>query len=873
MPASPRRMRHQGTELILLTPQRNGNRVERAKPGRSDVHYARGPRYSIEKPVCRSWRLSAAILRAVAFLSPLIAFPAIVTPPPAAAQPAPPPAASTRPTGSAIPTELKGKRIEEVRVLGRTRTLSPTIEAEVRNQIRVREGDSLDPATVEEDYQRIFNLRRFGNVEARIEPTTTGVIVIFEITEDNLIRAVQFKGNVNVADDVLRAAAGDLHIGEVVSPAQLAGARDAIERVYRARNYTFAHTEVLPEPLKSGQVVIQITEGPQVYVRNIEVVGNNSYTDGRLTDETHTRTWFPIFHDGTLDLDVVDRDVAGIRRFYEDNGFFDARVGRKLTFNADQTEVQITFVIDEGVRYQIGSVSFRGNSRLSDADLSKNLRQVEGRNYDEEVVRKDIRQLVKDYSPLGFVYYQVPGVPNNPDYLQINRERVFRREAGKVDLVYDIKEGRPFRFGQIFIKGNEKTQDKVILRELRGYSGGLYDSAAVQDATDRLRATNFFSDVRITPIGNADNERDVLIEVTEQSTAKFLIGAGVTSNSGLIGNISVEQRNFDITAFPKSFEDLTNGHAFTGAGQFFRINLEPGTQVTRATIDFVEPWLADQPYSFGVNLFVTARTRETYNEGHAGFRTYIGHRFDRNWSAKLTLRAEDVRIYNVDDQAINEFGVVDDPGRAPEILEAEGHSTIASIGAEVRRDTSNSNILPYDGSIIALGWEHAGLIGEFTFDKFNLSYDLFTLVSEDQLERKTTLRYHADVGYITGGAPFFERYYGGGIGSMRGFAFRGVSPRSGRDDDAVGGDFLVTGGAELNIPLIGETFRGVAFIDAGDVESEVKFGTIRASVGAGIRWTLPLFGQVPLAFDLAYPVSKNDKDDTRFFSFSLGLIQ
>jgi outer membrane protein insertion porin family len=144
------------------------------------------------------------------------------------------------------------------------------------------------------------------------------------------------------------------------------------------------------------------------------------------------------------------------------------------------------------------------------------------------------------------------------------------------------------------------------------------------------------------------------------------------------------------------------------------------------------------------------------------------------------------------------------------------------------------------------------------------------LLAEDLLDRKTILALHADTGYIVGNDPFFERFYGGGIGSIRGFAYRGVSPRDGPEDDRVGGDFSVTGTAEVSFPLYAESLRGVVFADAGMVEEDVRMGTIRSSVGAGIRLTLPILGQVPIAIDVAIPLSKNSQDDTQFISFSLG---
>jgi outer membrane protein insertion porin family len=191
-----------------------------------------------------------------------------------------------------------------------------------------------------------------------------------------------------------------------------------------------------------------------------------------------------------------------------------------------------------------------------------------------------------------------------------------------------------------------------------------------------------------------------------------------------------------------------------------------------------------------------------------------------------------------------------------------------SVGITGRRDTTNRGLIPYRGTTSTAGWE--SFFGDYVFQRFTAGFDWYQTISEDLLDRRTVFVLHFDGGYITGDDPFFERFYGGGIGSIRGFAYRGVSPRSGPDDDRIGGIFSLTGTAEVNFPLYENSLRGVVFSDFGTVESDVRIGTIRSSVGAGIRLTLPFLGQVPIAIDFAVPVTKDDEDDTQIISFSLG---
>ena len=215
--------------------------------------------------------------------------------------------------------------------------------------------------------------------------------------------------------------------------------------------------------------------------------------------------------------------------------------------------------------------------------------------------------------------------------------------------------------------------------------------------------------------------------------------------------------------------------------------------------------------------------------------------------------------------------VQDKEVRAYEIIDAEGTSVLTSVGIRLTRDSTNRGLLPSKGMTTSAGWESFGALGgDYSFQKFTASHDQYFTLHEDLLDRKVILSLHADTGWIAGSAPFFERFYGGGIGSVRGFSFRGISPRSGPDDDRIGGDFIATGSAEVSFPLAGEQLRGVVFADVGTVEPNVELGTIRSSVGAGIRLTLPFLGQAPIALDFAFPLSKSSQDDTQIFSFSMG---
>ena len=771
--------------------------------------------------------------------------------------------AGATPSGDATATpELKGRTVEDVRIVGNTTVPTATI----RTLIRTRLGEKYDPQTVEEDYQRIYReLRKFSNVTARAEPTASGgVAVVFEVEEQKQVRSISFRGNSRIDAVSLRSAI-DLHPGEAIDTFRLRLAEGAIQNLYRGKSFPFARVRVLPEPLaERGDVVFDIVEGPKVTVRKVEFIGNATIPRFKLGPQVKTGPPF-LFWGGRYDPEQVDQDVAALRRYYEGRGYFDARIGRRLVWSQDHSDLQVDFLIDEGRRYVVRKVLFENNTSLSDAVLRKNLKLTEGRPFDRDVLEADRRRILETYSPLGFIYEPggySPAAGSNPDYLYIEPRTLVGQEPGPVDLVYSIHEGRPFRIGRIIAKGNSKTKDNVIIREMRFGPGQLFNSAGMRNAAERLRARPYFDYVNVTAIGDDPVYRDILVEVNERRTAELVLNAGVNSNGGIAGGVTYLQHNFDIANFPSDWKDILSDRAFTGAGQTFRLSVEPGTIATNASIAFTEPFLFDQNYSFTSEGYLRDRKREDYDDRRTGGRVTFGKRFDYVHSAAVTFRGEDVLIDNIDDP----------PLRAPEFIDAEGHSTITSVALEVRRDTRNPGLFPYRGSYATGRFEVYGALGgDYSFQKFELNWDSYRTLHEDLTERRTVLGLHANAGYINGDSVFFERFYGGGIGSVRGFRFRGISPREGLAEDPVGGNFAMSGSAELNFPLVGELIRGVTFTDVGTVERDLEIGTIRSSVGVGVRVILPLGGnRLPLAIDFGFPLSKDSQDDTQVISFSFG---
>ena len=736
----------------------------------------------------------------------------------------------------------------------------------VLNAARTRPGDAFDPRTVTADYQRIYALGRFKDVVARYEVIETdagpGVKVVFEVAELPAVAAVRFRGNRAVKDATLQRlieARAGLAAGGRGDPVLLAFAADAIREYYESQNYPLASVRAARDDA-SGATVFDVVEGPKVFVRNVDFLGNESFDEPTLKGQIATKVWAPLGlfgFTGRYDEDTIEEDVVALRRFYQrEKGFFDARVGRRVVWSADLSEVQVEYLIEEGRRYEVGEIEFEGVEAL-DADelrrrVAEEARLVPGAPYDADRVRAAVQEIVDAYSPLGFVYDPPPpGIEADPAYLSVGADESFRMEPGVVDLTFRVREGRPFRVGEIRVRGNAKTQDKVILRAFDAGPGDLYDSADVRDATRRLQASRYFGRVRVTPVlppgGDVDEPvRDVLVEVEEISTAVLGFSGGLSSNGGVFGQIQYEQRNFDLFDLPESLPDLY-GNAFQGAGQTFRVSIEPGTVRSNASVSFYEPYVLDRNFGAGADGYYRTFRRREYRSTSAGGRLRVVPRLGRYVSTSVSLRGEDVRVFDLD---------APESDRAADYREFEGHTTITSLGAAVAYTRIDTPVNTASGYRLAGAWESFGVLGGPSFQKATASVNGFVPLFRDGRDRAIVFEVRGDAGAIYNSAPFFERFFEGGFGSVRGFRFRGISPRQGPADDPVGGDFSATGSAALGFPLYSRLLRGTLFVDAGSVSPEPDLGTVRAAAGFGFRLTLDALGGVPIAFDFAWPLNK-----------------
>jgi outer membrane protein insertion porin family len=363
----------------------------------------------------------------------------------------------------------------------------------------------------------------------------------------------------------------------------------------------------------------------------------------------------------------------------------------------------------------------------------------------------------------------------------------------------------------------------------------------------------------LNPSPDAQGWVDLVPSVTETQTGRISFGVGVNSNAGLLGNAVIDESNFDILRVPTSFRDITNGTAFRGGGQQFRIEAMPGTQVSRYSLSWRDPYFLDTNNSVGVSGFYFTRIYQHWTENRTGGSVRVGRQFDNYTSGVLTFRLEDVDLFNI-------------PNNPPPILQQSlGHSLLSTIRVGLIHDTRDSAFLPTEGHFLEAAYEQA--YGQFHYPRFDgIARRYFTTYQRADGEGRHILALNGNISYTGSDTPIYERLFAGGYANFRGFMFRGVTPF--QNGVGIGGQWLALGSVEYIFPFTAsEAVRGVLFTDFGTVQNAVSFSDVRVSVGVGTRIVIPAMGPLPIALDLGFPIARQPNDIHQLFSFYVGFLR
>jgi outer membrane protein insertion porin family len=735
-------------------------------------------------------------------------------------------------------------------------------------KIKTRAGRPYDPEVLKEDLRTLTDMGSFRDVRPEVRSTADGKFLVeFHVTEHpNLIQDVIYKNARHLKPediDTLKV----FKKGTPLNPMLVRMAVKDIKEFYRDKGYYFAEVQ-LEEGGNPGdkRIVFNVTEGHIVRVRHTNFVGNDTLaTQARLRTQIDTSRMFlglPIM--GIFRPQLVDGDVLKVQEYYKNNGYLDATVSRELYFTPDLKDVDIVFHVYEGPRYHVKSVTVEGSHNVSEDQLKTIIKLKPDDLYNESVVTADQRN-IQDY--IGWRGFKATV-----------KKDLYVTDAGLVNVHYQVldEQPRPSRVGNIIIQGNDVTKERIIRRVLGIYPGQVLEYPQLRLAEQDLAKTQIFENspdkgirptVEVDPrTDTPDNEyKDILVTVKEAPTGSLMLGVGVNSSDGLVGNIVLNERNFDILRPPESFSDIFSGRAWRGGGQEFRIEASPGIFMQRYTVSWREPYLFDLPYSLGVSGYYWDRFYDEDTEHRLGLRVVLGKQLNRYWSIAGSVRVEGVNIDNVSDFA-------------PPIYLEQRNKEFILVGprATLTYDSRDSYLKPTKGGNVEISAEE--VLGSFQFPILNLeAHKYFTVYQRPDGSGKQVVALRSVTSWEGDNAPVFERFYAGGFQTIRGFFFRGVGPfQIGADQNLyrVGGNFMFLNSIEYQIPIkANDNLYAVAFIDSGTDNPNVSLRDYRVSAGVGLRIVVPMMGPVPIALDFAVPIRRDPQDDLQVFSFYVGLFR
>lgn len=722
-------------------------------------------------------------------------------------------------------------------------------EGAVKAKLSQKIGDTVSQVKTNEDIKAIFKMGYFDDVRVEIEAFEGGARLIYIVKEKPTIVKIEFQGNMEIKESDLKEKI-TITTGAIADTVLIQDNAYAITKHYEGEGYW--QTNVIPVVKKISddeiRLTYQIEEGTKVKIKNITVDGNSAISDRKIKKAMETKEWWLfsfITSTGYYKKEQMEKDIDTIRNLYFNEGFIKVVIAEpEIVIDKSKKGMGIKIRISEGIQYKVSAVEFTGNKEFDHETIRKKISLSSGLIFNKSVLEKDIFAISTLYSENGYALISV--TPDlSPD------------DAAKtVQVMLNIEEGDKYKVGLIGISGNTKTRDKVIRREIRLDEGDTYDSSKLRRSYERINNLNFFESVEMVPKPKYEEKVvDVDVQVKERPTGMLSIGGGYSSVDKFIATV-----------------DLTQGNLF-GKGQYIKIKGELGGRSSFYELSFRDPWFLDKPISFSTGLYKTVREYVEYDKKALGFYVGLGKSFSEYWRGDITYNFERATVYNVD-HGIDEFPFDDytDPatdrrGAPSIILEQEGTKITSSITTALARDTRDNYLDPSRGSRNSVSFTFAGIGGSNAFVKGLLDSSWFFPWGE------TTFMFRGRFGYGAGifgkELPLYERYYVGGIYTVRGLGFGEAGPKDATTGDYIGGTEELIFNAEYIFPVLPEMkLKGLVFFDAGNAyENFDRFGELRYTTGLGARWISPIG---PIRIEWGYNLAKKQGESSSKFEFAFG---
>lgn len=759
--------------------------------------------------------------------------------------------------------------ISDIRVTGLQRVSAGS----VFGALPLNVGAQADDRSLVEATRELFKTGFFQDIQLGRD----GDVLVVTVVERPSISSIEIDGNKAISsEDLLKGLnQSGLAEGEIFQRATFEGVRNELQRQYVAQGRYSAEieAEVIPQPRNRVALKININEGSVAAIQHINVVGNSVFSDEDLIDlfELKTTNWLSFFkNDDKYAREKLSGDLERLRSYYLDRGYINMDISStQVSITPDKTHVYVTVNVDEGEKFTVREVKLSGELKVPEEEVRALLLVQEGQVFSRKVMTTTSELITRRLGNEGYTFANVNGVPEAHD-------------DGTVSIAFVVDPGKRAYVNRINFRGNTKSEDEVLRREMRQMEGGWASTYLIDQSKTRLERLGYFKEVNVeTPqVPGTDDQVDVNYSVEEQASGSITASVGFAQNAGLILGGSITQNNF------------------LGTGNKVSVGLTRSEYQSNYNFGFVDPYWTPDGVSLGYNAFF----RETdYDELNTSVSSYsvdsygvgssIGYPISdtSRLTYGLTIQNDSIGtgVYTVDE--IFDF------------MKQEGDSYLnlkASIGWS--ESTLNRGVLANRGHSQSLVFETTVPGSDLSFFKVDYRGQVFKPLSDTY-----TMRFHTQLGFgesygSTSDLPFYEHYYAGGFNSVRGFKDSSLGPRStpsrgqaitgnegtafdpDQDPLPFGGNVLVQGGVELLFPMPfvkdQRSLRTALFWDVGNVFdtncgktqkdcNNIDPGQLASSVGVGLTWITALG---PLSFSLAMPIVKPDDADTQIFQFSLG---
>lgn len=707
-------------------------------------------------------------------------------------------------------------------------------EATIRARLESREGDVFDPELITSDVRALYELGFFEDIRVDAEGFEGGLRIAFVLKEKPIIRSLSFEGNDKVSDSDIREKL-EFAARTVYSPAAVAQAVRQLESIYREKSYYQVEVETKTEPLTEGEVnlVFIIEENEKHHVSAVRFSGNEVFSDGQLAKvmKTKRRGLFSFLTgSGKLVDETLEEDRQRLLNHYQNYGYLEARVGSpEVTVDEDGRKIEILVPITEGGQFTLGTLAMTGDDLFTLDEIKAAMTSSEGDIFKRSTFSADLFSINQLYSERGYAYVKV-------DY-----SSKLNLDTRSVDVTVLIDRGEQVRIGRIVITGNISTRDKVIRRNITFKEGDIFNSADLRKSRRKIMNLGFFESVDILPRPRESTQIDIDIELKEKLTGAFSLGVGYSSEDRLGGQIRISESNL------------------FGRGQSLQLMAEYGAVRKSYSLSFNEPAILDTRYSFGFKVYDVSKEYDEYDHDSRGGSVTLGRSIGEFYRGFLSLKHETVHVSNIAETASNI------------IKEQEGVATTNSVQLSLSRDSRDNFFNPTRGNRTALSLEYAGgpLGGDNYFRKFIAESSQFI-----PLWWKLVLVFKGSYGLVDGfdgrDVPIYERFFLGGIYSVRGFEPRMVGPQD-ENGDPTGGYRKLVFNTEVLVPLDeSQGLNLVAFFDIGnawDKGEDVDLGSMRTGAGLGIRWLSPMG---PFRLEWGWNLNRRDDEPSGDWGFTIG---